>query len=289
MHRGLWLMPLSLLMSCTTPESFVFPGASLSPAFGAGWELPRAGVPSQYHQSCSTPAGAAVCNAPAPSSTGEILIPATGRAVRAGATAVRVVETVQGYIHLERLLTEAEVGEVEDILKDCAKQAEADVNQAAQKRDDIGRFENGQFPNEKECNRVLRFGGDEEVTLARELGSLKHTAAFDCVKGRLSQRFPGNFSIEPRYRRDPDPGARGYILTDQRLGSLKPDFVLHFTRNATRIQCVFDFKFPCLPKRMGNPLGDPDILQQLLSYKPLSIECRPAVVTPQLGITRLPQ
>lgn len=196
MHRGLWLMSLPFLMSCTTPEAFVFPGPSSSRVFGAGWELPRAGVPSQYHQSCSTPAGAAVCNAPAPSSTGEILIPATGRAVRAGATAVRVVEAVQGYIHLERLLTEAEVGEVEDILKDCAKQAEADVNQAAQKRDDIGRFENGQFPNENECNRVVRFDGDEAVTLARELGGLKHTAAFDCVKGRLSQRFPGNFSSD---------------------------------------------------------------------------------------------
>ncbi|HEX5748139.1 MAG TPA: hypothetical protein VFZ09_18005 [Archangium sp.] len=246
------------------------------------------GSPTRYNQSCSTPGGAAICNASAPTSTGEILIPAAGRAAQAINASVRAVEAIQGYITLQRLLTEAEVGEVEDFLKDCAKQAEADVNQVAQKREDIGPFKNGQFPNENECNRVLRLEGDEEVTLARELGRLKHTAAFDCVKARLSSRFPDNFSIEPRYRRDPDPGTSGYVLTDRKSGSLKPDFVLHFTRNATRIQCVFDFKFPCLPRRMGNPLGDPDTLQQLLSYKPLSMECQPAVVTPQLGLTRLP-
>ncbi|WP_395816078.1 hypothetical protein [Archangium minus] len=181
------------------------------------------------------------------------------------------------------------MSEVEDILMDCARQAEADVNRSAQEREDIGSFKNRQFPNERECARVLRLEGDDEVTLARELGMLKHTAAFACVRARLSQRFPHNFSVEPRYRRDPDPGASGYVLTDRKIGSLKPDIVLHFTRNATRIQCVFDFKFPCLPKRMGNPLDDPDTLQQLLSYTPLTIECRPAVVTPQLGITRLPQ
>lgn len=280
--RPLTVVHFLLAVSCATP-----PRPHALPT--NGWAPPRTGIPAHFKQSCSTSAGAAICNAPISTSTGEILVPATGRAAQAVGNAVRTVEAVQGFITLERLLTEAELGEVEDILKDCAGQAEADVNQAAQKRDDVGKFRNGKFPNEAECNKVLRIEGDDKVTLARELGTLKHEAAFQCVQARLSQKFPHNFSIEPRYRRDPAPGTSGYVLTDRMQGSLRPDIVLHFTRNATRIQCVFDFKFPCLPSRMGNPLGDPDILEQLLSYKPLSIECRPAVVTPQLGITRLPQ
>jgi hypothetical protein len=117
-----------------------------------------------------------------------------------------------------------------------------------------------------------------------ELGTMKHEAAFACVRLRLLTRFPDNISIEPRYA--PGPAPKQYVLTDRWTGSLKPDIVLHFARNPTRVQCVYDFKFPCTLASKSNPLGPrtSDTRQQLLDYDALGGNCPSAIVTPQLGI-----
>jgi len=265
---GLLPIPLLSVACVAAPPHQVW---GISPALG-----PK---PTSYQQ-CVNPFGPSnpACVAPVASSTGEILAPAATRAGQALGTAVRAAQAIQGFITLARLLTEAEKKQVEDILVECAKHAEAKVNESYQRRE--GSFADGLSPNKAECDRVLRVEKGEKITLARELGILKHDAAFQCVEDRLSDKFPGNFSIEPRYRPDPESGATGYILTDTWAGSLKPDFVLHFTRNATRLQCVYDFKFPCPDTSWRNPLNA-SVRQQLQDYGQLTPGCAPAVITPR--------
>lgn len=113
------------------------------------------------------------------------------------------------------------------------------------------------------------------------LGKLKHAAAFECIQRRLAEKFPDNFAIEPRLRKD--PLMEEVLLTDRRAGSLRPDIVIHFTRNITRIQCIYDLKFPCGYAVGSNPWSD-DVVAQLKVYGDLGGECLPALVTPQLGV-----
>jgi len=170
------------------------------------------------------------------------------------------------------------LAEVETIVEQCVAQAHADVNEAYQKQDGGFRFKNGKFPSDAECARVLRFDEQgEKVTLAQELGILKHAAAFACIKERLPENLRGNFSVEPRYKGD--PGVNGAVLTNNKPDSLKPDLVVHATRNATNIQCVFEFKFPCLERHRLAPMSS-EVLDQLKSYQQLSKSCRVVLVTP---------
>lgn len=114
------------------------------------------------------------------------------------------------------------------------------------------------------------------------LGKLKHAAAFECIQRRLAEKFPDNFAVEPRYRKD--EFTKEVLLTDRRTGSLRPDIVIHFTRNATRIQCIYDLKFPC-GYEVGNP-WNAEVVRQMKSYAGLGGQCEPALVTPQLGVDR---
>jgi hypothetical protein len=107
---------------------------------------------------------------------------------------------------------------------------------------------------------------------------LKHAATFACIKARLPEKLRGQFSIEPRYKGDPK--VNGTVLTNNRPGSLKPDVVLHATRNATDIQCVYELKFPCLESQRFAPMSSSDVQAQLESYKPLAGGCRVVLVTP---------
>ncbi|HYO56212.1 hypothetical protein [Archangium sp.] len=191
---------------------------------------------------------------------------------------VRTVEAAQGLLTFERILTDAELAEVETVFRACVAQAHADVNEAYQQRDG-GKFKNGKFPNDAECDRQVDI--DEEgnpVSLAQELGKLKHAAAFACINARLPEKFRGNFSIEPRYKGVPK--TNGTVLTNNKLGSLKPDVVVHATRNATDVQCVYEFKFPCYERHRLDPMSSPGVAAQLDSYKYLSKSCRVTLVTP---------
>lgn len=138
---------------------------------------------------------------------------------------------------------------------------------------------NGRFPSDAECDREV--GVDEEgspTTLAQELGALKHAAAFACIKARLPEDLRGNVSIEPRYKGS--PRINGTVLTNNKPGSLKPDVVVHAMRNATDIQCVYEFKFPCYERHRLDPLNSPGVAAQLSRYLNLSRSCRVTLVTP---------
>ncbi|HSP81492.1 MAG TPA: hypothetical protein VLQ93_23440, partial [Myxococcaceae bacterium] len=120
-------------------------------------------------------------------------------------------------------------------------------------------------------------------TWARHLGKLKHAAAFDCIAKRLADEYPDNFSIEPRLTKD-EITKEIRLAADRWEGSLRPDIVIHFTRDVTRIQCVYDLKFPC-GYEIRNP-WNAYTKRQVDSYAGLGGECKPAIITPLDGILR---
>lgn len=95
---------------------------------------------------------------------------------------------------------------------------------------------------------------------------------------RSGGRKGGNSSIEPRYKGDPE--VNGTVLTNNKPESLRPDVVLHATRNATEIQCVYEIKFPCFERHRLDPMNSPGVMEQLKSYQHLSRNCRVNLVTP---------
>ncbi|MCY1082641.1 hypothetical protein [Archangium lansingense] len=194
--------------------------------------------------------------------------------------AVQAARAVQGLNTLERALTGAELDLVEATLKACVAQANADINEAYQQRDGGFRFENGKFPNDAECKKVVTFDdGGDPITLAQELGKLKHAAAFACIKARLPADLRENFTVEPRYK--PDPDVNGVALTNGGPNTLHPDFVVHGTRNATDVQCVYEFKFPCLANHKLDPLSMSGVKAQLNGYQKLTKRCPAAVISPK--------
>ncbi|WP_434383856.1 hypothetical protein [Melittangium boletus] len=137
---------------------------------------------------------------------------------------------------------------VEKILKECALEAHEAVNQK--------HF--GGEPTREQCDEVLRKDSrGTPVTWAMQLGVEKHEAALDCAKKRLAILLAGRFSLEPRYRYDPEakhlevvsPQERIALLKNNQahalVGTLKPDVVVH-SGDPLKPQAVYDFKFPCL-------------------------------------------
>ena len=223
------------------------------------------GVPTRYAQSMNSAVDGCLrnpaCVAASPGE--EALIPWLSRAV----------STAQALATLKEFLEEAELRLVEEILVECARDADFQVNERE--------YGPGKSPSDAECERVVGYKDGQPVKRAIELGVMKHELAFVCVERRLLTRFPDNISVEPRYGKN--PSARGYSLTDNWSGSLKPDIVLHITRNPNKVQCVYDFKFPCTRASKGNPLSD-SVRKQLDRYDDLGGNCPSAIVTPQLGI-----
>jgi hypothetical protein len=192
-------------------------------------------------------------------------------------TAVRATEVLQGLLSVAKFLDEAQKNKAETILAECANEANFKVNEEL--------FGEGKSLPESECEKKPNLKNKTADTWKQHLGNLKHAAAFICVQKRLAEEFPNNFAIEPRYRKD--EMTNELLLTDRWRGSQRPDVVLHYTRNATRIQCIYDFKFPCDIADRRNPLADPRTKAQLLKYKNLGNEdCLPSVVTPNLGVSR---
>ncbi|QRO02265.1 hypothetical protein JRI60_26235 [Archangium violaceum] len=125
-----------------------------------------------------------------------------------------------------------------------------------------------------------------DITRAMELGKMKHEVAFACVERELGPEFADHLTREPRYGKNPDTGR--YSLSEQWDDSLVPDIVLHLVRNANRIQFIYDFLFPCTSKSKSNPLGVDarNLSTKQTKYTPLGGNQKPALVTPQLGISR---
>jgi hypothetical protein len=59
-------------------------------------------------------------------------------------------------------------------------------------------------------------------------------------------------------------------------------FVIHFTRNVTRIQCIYELKFPC-GYEVANPWTS-HVDAQMKLYKGLDGQCPPVLVSPQRGL-----
>ena len=243
-------------------------GAPRGTGVASSWPGAQRGVPASYKQSC---AFNAVCAAPAAS--GELVVPATGQKL------VEAAKAVRGLLTLKDFLDEAEVARVEEVLVQCAKEADSQVNQREYPKEG--------YPSDSECGRVIGYNKDgEKVTRAMELGTMKHDAAFSCIERELGREFSNHITREPRYGKKP-PGEE-YALTDKRTGSLVPDIVLHLVRDANKIQFLYDFLFPCTSKNKSDPLGyeGQTLRSKLDKYKDLPGEKRRALVTPQLGISR---
>jgi hypothetical protein len=190
----------------------------------------------------------------------------------------RALELARALATLKEFLEEADLRLIERILVECAKEADFQVNERE--------YGKGKYPDDAECDRVVGYDKEgNKVTRAIELGTMKHEAAFACVRLRLLTRFPENISIEPRYAPGLVQGRA--VLTDQWTGSFKPDIVLHMARTPTKVQCILDFKFPCTLASKSNPLGPKtsDVRDQLENYDALGGNCPSAIVTPQLGVT----
>jgi hypothetical protein len=268
-HLGSVAVPVTALLclSCTVPL------APRGTPTGVGFAGTHNRSPTRFNQSCG-----AACSAPV-SSTGEILVPAATRATQVLDKVVRAAEALHGILIVTKFLDETQKKKAEDILAECASVANFKVNEEL--------FGEGKSLPESECDKEPNVKNKTADTWRQHLGNLKHAAAFICVQERLAAEFPNNFAVEPRYRRD--AVTNELLLTDKWLGSQRPDVVLHFTRNATRIQCIYDFKFPCDIADRRNPLADPRTEAQLRRYKNLGHEdCLPSIVTPSLGVSRPP-
>jgi hypothetical protein len=267
-----WLLTLLLFLSAC---------AGVTPSHQWG----NSPGPASFQQ-CVNPYGASnpAC-VTAGVSAAEGAAPAAVSAGQAVGAAVRAAETLKGLLTLHRFLTGAELDRVEAIIKECVVKADEDVNARIQQGKNGQKFKNGKFPNDTECSKVVRFDeNDRPVFLSQELGRLKHANAFDCIKARLSNEYPGSFSIEPRYKAD--PARNGVQLTDFGPKTLHPDIVIHALRNPVRVQCVYELKFPCLSDHKIDPFLADQVREQLRAYQELSMNCPAAIITPR-GLRQL--
>lgn len=173
----------------------------------------------------------------------------------AGETAIlpwvsRVASAAKSGSTVLRLLEAAELSKIEQVLNDCANQASHHVNEQL-----LGK---GQRPSRQRCLETFRREpGGNKVTWAMHLGREKHRAALECAQKELGELFPGNLSFQPTYRYDRtskkieliDPKQVDEWLRNgsfgKLLGALIPDVVIHAAGDLSRVQAVFDFKFPC--------------------------------------------
>jgi hypothetical protein len=189
--------------------------------------------------------------------------------------AVQAAEVIQGFLNVSKFLDEAQKKRAEDIIVACVKEAHFKVEEEL--------FGKGKSLPASDCKKPPAVEKKLAPTWAQHLGILKHAVAFECIQQGLAKEFPNNFAIEPRYRRE--EFTNDLMLTDRWAGSKEPDLVLHFTRNATRIQCIYELKFPC-GNEQGNPWRDKRVQFQMEEYRALGGECEPVIVTPQLEISR---
>lgn len=151
---------------------------------------------------------------------------------------------------LLRLLDAADLAKIEQVLSTCANQASHDINERL-----LGK---GQRPTRQKCHETFKMEpGGNKVTWAMHLGQEKHQAALKCVQAALSETFSDHLSLQPAYRYNREarkleslaPRQVDEWLREGRfgrlLGVLIPDVVVHAAGDLSRIQAVFDFKFPC--------------------------------------------
>ena len=141
--------------------------------------------------------------------------------------------------------------EIEEILKQCARAAEDEVNR---------KWLGGRKPTKEDCAEELESKtGDEPTTRAARWGIEKHEMARRCLEKRLNQFIKGQFSLEQRYLYDPLTGRKALLSqkevddllrqgrANELKGTLQPDVVIH-SGDPLQAWAVYDFKFPC-PER----------------------------------------
>ncbi|MCY1080806.1 hypothetical protein [Archangium lansingense] len=248
-------------------------------------------APTHYAQSMNSAVDGCLRNPGCYTATpgDEAVIPWLSRTVDAARTAVAAA----------KVLDAAEVARIESILVGCAKDANFKVNE-----DEFGQ---GNRPTREQCNEVVRQENGKDVTRAMELGDKKHDLALACVQRELGKIFPENFTVQPRYKYDPQTSRWRMLdpkkvaewirdgLFDLLLGTLVPDVVIHESGNPDKVQRVYDYKFPCLPDTKDKlrwrsyPKGHPHHPHnQGKKYKDalLNGERDPSFVSPQMGVTQ---
>jgi hypothetical protein len=191
-----------------------------------------------------------------------------------------------------RILEEAVRLKIEDILLECAKEAEFQVNER--------HF--GGSPTREQCREVL--GKDSQgnpITRAMLLGREKHEMALACIQEKLSTLWPDGFSLNQRYLYNKNTGRWEPMSPKQEetlwraggeglRGTLVPDVVLH-QGNPLEVLKVYDLKFPCPgtnhPEWHDFPKGHPyERFNQGQMYE-RAFGVNPARVSPRSGIVPL--
>jgi hypothetical protein len=162
-----------------------------------------------------------------------------------------VASTLARTVPLLLLLLQSDnaVGEFEEQLVECARQAERQVNST---------YFGNRAPTRAECGEEVEVDGcSKPVTRAMLLGQQKHVLALQCAQEVLEQLWPAPFSIEQRYRyyqhaqfletvsREEEERLMAQGCTRELWRTIKPDIVLHADRNLRQGALTLDFKFPC--------------------------------------------
>lgn len=188
--------------------------------------------------------------------------------------------------------TEEQRALIDAAILDCVKDADFQVND--------GLF--GGSPTREQCAEVVdRNANGKPVTRAMRLGVQKHDAAMACIEQKLNVLRPGGFSLNQRYRLNPQTG-KWEPLTRKEVeallraggeglfGTIEPDVVIH-TGNLAEVLDVYDLKFPCPGTNAAQwnryPKGHPqEHLNQGELYE-TAFRANPARVSPRWGVERL--
>ncbi len=233
----LLLTASALLAGCTAP-GFSGPGAQ-----------------RQYAQGMDSATSACLrnprCYMPPPGE--DAILPWLARSVEAARAALTVV----------RLLEQAELAQVQQVLKDCANEASSKVDEQWLGKD--------KRPTRQLCQQTYETDArGNKITWAMHLGREKHRVALECVQRDLGPELAEHVSLQPQYRYFREP--RTLELLDPRqvaewlreglygllLGTLIPDVVVHGAGDPLRVQAVFDFKFPCPSSNSARWYSYPD-------------------------------
>ncbi|RYZ39098.1 MAG: hypothetical protein EOO72_09390 [Myxococcaceae bacterium] len=248
---------------------------------------PQVRAPRGYAQTTMDSATAGCLRNPACASQvgQDAILPWLSRAATRAAQAAAVM----------RLWEAAEVTRVEDVLVECAKRANFEVNERL-----LGP---GRRTTREICEEKVVDANGQTVKRGVLLGNAKHEAALACVQEALGATDAGRFSLEPRYLRDAKTGRTRWLDPEEvarwlaagqfflLTGTIAPDVVLHALGNPLKVQRVYDFKFPCPvsnfprwdPYPDGHPFASKDqgeIYQQILKS-----ERTPQLVSPNFGVT----
>ncbi|MCY1019693.1 hypothetical protein [Pyxidicoccus sp. MSG2] len=169
---------------------------------------------------------------------------ASGAARAMGSNLAELVPDLLGVLG-----SEGAVGELEERLWECARQAERKVN---------GRYFGNRAPTRAECGEEVNVDGcGERITRAMLLGQQKHVLALQCAREVLEELWPAPFSVEQRYRYYPNARLLETVsrqeearlikegCTKELWRTIKPDLVLHADGDLLRSVLTLDFKFPC--------------------------------------------